>query len=119
MKRKTIRNHKDFYIPLNGLVASCACFVLRAKPARIPGDARYGIIVTKKVFKLAVERNRAKRLVRNWLACYEDLMNQDLDYVFILRSAIIDTNRDTGHKDMKYVLKKISKIYKENEQNIA
>ena len=115
MKRKTIRNHKDFYIPHDSnLVASCDCFVLRAKPAKIPSDARYGILATKKVFRFAVQRNRAKRLVRDWLAFHENLMNNNLDYVFILRAPILNMDRKSGRKEMEYVLNKISEIYKQN-----
>ena len=62
MKRDTIKNHNDFLAGPNDPTARCAYFLVRKKPAKYPDDARYGMIVTKKTFKHAVDRNRAKRM---------------------------------------------------------
>ena len=114
MKRKTIRNHRDFIVPFTDLAASNDCFWVKAKTAKIPDDARYGIITSKKNFKLAVQRNRAKRLMRDWIAFNENLMIDDLDYVFIPRFPVLNIVRDDGRKKMQKSLKKIAKIYKQN-----
>ena len=116
MKRKTIRNHRDFFVPSTELMAADDCFLIKAKPAKIQNDARYGIIVSKKTFKLAVQRNRAKRLIRDWVAFNEHLMDADLDYIFIPHYAILDVNREDGRKKMEKSFKKIAKICKENAQ---
>lgn len=108
MKRKTIRNHKDFIASRDDPAVSNSYFIVKAKPmAKL--DARYGVIAPKKTFKFAVQRNRAKRLLRDWIAYNEDLMLPDKDYIFIAREAILDCSREKGRKTVADSLKKISK----------
>ena len=63
--RDTIKNHKDFLMTDDNPVAKSAFFFVRMKPAVIPDKARYGLIATKKTFKFAVQRNLAKRKLRD------------------------------------------------------
>lgn len=117
MKRKTIRNHRDFITsPLSPKTVTDFC-VIKAKPAEIPGDARYGLIVSKRSFRLAVERNRAKRLIRDWISYNEDLMLPALDYIFILRNSILNSTRDQGRTAVSVALHKIAKAYNKNAKN--
>ena len=108
MKRKTIRNHKDFFVPSDNPMANCSYFIVKSKDA-VKQDARYGIIASKRTFKLAVQRNRAKRLLRDWIAFNEDLMLPNKDYVFIARADILVCPREIGRKKLADALKKISK----------
>ena len=109
MKRKTIRNHRDFLTTPNDLMARADCFVVKTKTAKFANDARFGLVASKKVFKLAVHRNRAKRLLRDWIAFNENLMLPDMDYIFIARSQILDCGREDGRLQMEKALKKIAK----------
>lgn len=104
MKRDTIKNHTDFAMGENDPTARCAYFLVRAKLAKFPDDARYGIIVTKKTFKHAVDRNRAKRLLRDWIAFNEKMLRPEWDYVFVVRRAILDVDRTSGRVAMKKAL---------------
>ena len=104
MKRDTIKNHTDFAMGENDPTARCAYFLVRAKLAKFPDDARYGIIVTKKTFKHAVDRNRAKRLLRDWIAFNEKMLRPEWDYVFVVRRAILDADRTSGRVAMKKAL---------------
>ena len=108
MKRKTIRNHKDFATTPEDPVVTDTCFIVKAKPA-VKKDPRYGLIAAKRVFKLAVLRNRAKRLLRDWIAYNEDLMNPDMDYIFVARTSILNCSREQGRENLARALKKISK----------
>lgn len=104
MIRDTIKRHEDFAMGENDPVAKSAYFLVRAKKAKYPDDPRYGLIVTKKTFKHAVDRNRAKRLIRDWIAFNEHMMRKDWDYVFIIRRAILDADRASGRDAMKKAL---------------
>ena len=90
--------------------ARSAFFVVRAKNTNFPGDARVGFMATKHTFKLAVHRNRAKRLLREWVRFHEGLLVPEFDYVFYARSPILNTDRKTGrvamHKALQHILKK-------------
>lgn len=114
MKRKTIRNHKDFFVSSDGLHTTSDCFIVKAKKAALDGDARYGLVASKRVFKLAVDRNRAKRLMRDWIAFNEDLMLSDLDYIFIAHNCLLNCNRESGRAKVAKALDKISKSYIKN-----
>ncbi|MBR5625242.1 MAG: ribonuclease P protein component [Alphaproteobacteria bacterium] len=104
MKRDTIKKHLDFAMGDNDPTGKSPFFLARAKRAKIPGDARYGIIVTKRTFKHAVDRNRAKRLLRDWIFHCEGMLRPEWDYVFIARRAILDADRQSGRDAMKKAL---------------
>ena len=92
-------------------VAKSNMFLVRIKPAKFPDDPRYGIIVTKKMFKHAVDRNRAKRLLRDWIAFNEKNMRPQWDYVYIVRRGIMDASRTDGRVAMKKALHYLNKQY--------
>ncbi len=104
MIRDTIKNHSDFAAGDNDPTARSAFFLVRAKPAKYPDDARFGLIVTKKTFKHAVDRNRAKRLIRDWIAYNEKMMRDDWDYIFVIRRDILNADRDSGREAMRKAL---------------
>jgi len=74
------------------------------RPARIADDPQYGLTVTKRTFKHAVDRNRAKRLMRDWLRFNERMMRPDCDYVFIIRRGILGASRTDGRTALKKAL---------------
>lgn len=108
MKRKTIRNHKDFATTPDDPVVPDFYFIVKAKRA-VKKDSRYGLIAAKRIFKLATLRNRAKRLLRDWIAYNEHLMKPNMDYIFIARPTILNCAREAGRKKLAHALKKISK----------
>ncbi|MBQ4070028.1 MAG: ribonuclease P protein component [Alphaproteobacteria bacterium] len=114
--RDTIKNHKDFAMGTNDPTGRCAFFLARAKPAKIPDDARYGLIVTKKTFKHAVDRNRAKRLLRDWIRFNEKLLRPEWDYIFVARRAILDADRQSGRIAMKKALNYMRKLNTDNAE---
>ncbi len=107
--RDTIKKHEDFIMTPDDITARCAFCLIRAKPAKFADDARYGLVATKKTFKLAVHRNRAKRLLRDWIAFNERLMRPDRDYVFIARRAILDASRLDGRVAIKKALRYLAR----------
>lgn len=107
--RNTIKNHKDFIRSESDIEAKSAFFFIRAKPSINSEDPRYGLIAAKKTFKLAVERNRAKRLLRDWIAFNEKLLAENLDYIFIARRPILNAGREEGRIAMKKALNYIKK----------
>lgn len=115
--RDTIKNHNDFLMQPTDPVARCSYFLIRAKKAKFPDDARYGITATKKTFKHAVDRNRAKRLLRDWIRHNEKLMRPDWDYVFIVRRGIMDATRDQGREAMRKALHYLKKQTPDAQQN--
>ena len=111
--RNTIKKHQNFLIGENDINARCALFFVRARPAHFTEDPQYGLVVTKKLFKFAVDRNRAKRLLRDWIRFNEKYMCDNLDYIFIARRGILQTNRTNGREAMRKALHYIKKLNSE------
>lgn len=109
MIRDTIKKHSDFATTDDNPSGRCAYFLIRAKPAKFPDDARYGLVVTKKSFRHAVTRSRAKRLLRDWIAFNESMMCPGWDYIFIARQAICTATREQGRVAMRKALNYIRK----------
>lgn len=65
---------------------------------------RYGITTSKKI-GCAVERNRAKRVIRSAFSQLEDRLNGDYDIVFIARTK-------TSKVKMQQVLEQMEKQFK-------
>lgn len=94
--RKIIKKHVDFVVSDQDVCARATGFIIRMRPTRFPGDARYGLVVTKRTFRHAVDRNRAKRLLRVWIRRTDRLMRPDYDYIFIARPAILKCTLSDG-----------------------
>lgn len=110
--RQTIRKHKDFIAGTDDPVVKTPIFIVRCRPTLWPGDAKYGLIASKKTFAHAHDRNRAKRLLRVWLHDRESDMSPEMDYIVIARTAILDATLKIGTETMKKALDKLS-----NEKN--
>lgn len=107
--RKTIKRHTDFVISDDDLMAKSAGLFIRVRPTRFPGDARYGLVTTKRTFRHAVERNRARRRIRAWLRVHEKMLNPDFDYVFIARTSINNWTYKDGLDAMRKALHFLSR----------
>lgn len=115
--RNTIKKHYNFLSSESDISARTQDFFIRARPARISDDPQYGLIVTKRTFKLAVNRNRAKRLLRDWIHFNEKHMSDDLDYIFIARYSILTASREDGREEMRKALNFIRKTYEKQKKD--
>lgn len=107
--RSTIKKHIDFIMPENCATTKTQLFIAKARPTIFPNNARFGLIATKKTFRLATQRNRAKRLLRAWLNETNDLLDPKLDYIFIARPSILDAEKTDGVKTMKDAIDSLDK----------
>ena len=114
--RDTIKKHTDFIMSDTDPMARSAYFVVRAKNARFANNPRIGFTATKHTFKLAVDRNRAKRLMRDWVAFHQGLLADEFDYVFIARTPILNADRESGRMAMDKALKHIIHKYVSKEK---
>ena len=107
--RDTIKKHDDFLPTEMDIDARSALFFVRARPTKFQNGGRYGITASKRTFKFAVHRNRAKRLLRDWIVYNEKHMRNDMDYIFIARMPILATTRTDGRAAMRRALHYIKK----------
>jgi ribonuclease P protein component len=100
--KNTLKSRRDFDFNDAGFAAMPA-IIVKWKPKRLEAP-RYGMVATKKTFKTAVKRNRARRLIRAWLA--ECGLPAACDIIVIARAPILETGKKDGVAQMKKALKK-------------
>lgn len=71
------------------------------------GSNRFGIIVSKKIDKRAVERNRIKRQIRRSIEENEKKLSSGKDLLVIARSGIRDKETKEISEEFKRIFKKI------------
>ncbi len=108
--RNTIKKHIDFAMPDDTPVAKSNFFLAKMAATKFPGDARYGLVTTKRTFKHATDRNRARRLLRAWILEMDNKMLPDMDYVFIARPGILDAKKTEGLEALRKALHYLSKV---------
>jgi ribonuclease P protein component len=79
-------------------------FVYLAKDAELP--SRFGFVVSTKISKKAVARNRAKRLLREAVRINMDKIVKGYDCVFLAKHLILDKQNTEIVAEVKTVLKK-------------
>jgi len=99
--KNTIRKHKNFdFADIKSSILPA--FFMKKRPMRFDAG-QYGIVAGKKVFPSAVKRNRAKRLLREWLRGCD--MPKGQDVLLVARPEILETSLKSGLEQMKKALK--------------
>ena len=101
--KNTIKSHKNFNFEGMPRIAEPA-FFMKYRP-KLFKVGKFGLISSKKIFKTSVKRNRAKRLLKAWIKEVE--LPSKFDFLFIARSEILETYKDSGLEQLKKALTKI------------
>lgn len=80
-------------------------FVLKAKKNNLSVN-RFGIIVSKKIDKRAVARNKIKRFFRNTLYRLNKKLALGHDILFIVKKGILEKEKKENQESIKKALKK-------------
>jgi ribonuclease P protein component len=102
---ETIKKHSDFMMPEDTPIAFTQFMIMKMRPTKFE-SGRYGIVATKKTFRKAVIRNRAKRLLRAMLQQNKESVVPGIDFVFILRRDILTLSFAVMSKDFRKALRK-------------
>lgn len=73
---------------------------------------RFGIVVSKKIDKRAVIRNRIKRMFRSSLEILNKNMKPGHDILFIIRGGVLDNTKEENQEIIKNAIKKAGFIKK-------
>lgn len=69
---------------------------------------RYGLTVTKKIYKKAVDRNRVKRRLRPLIeSAAREICSSSVDIVLIARAETLNADYTVLYKDLKWALKRL------------
>ena len=72
------------------------------------GFNRYGFVVSKKIDKRAVYRNRLKRRFRAGVELIQKEVPQGYDVLFILKKEAVEQITESLHKEVKKILSALS-----------
>ena len=78
------------------------------------GHPRLGVVVSKKNVKLAVQRNRFKRLVRESVRLRQHQL-PTLDIVVLARRGVHDLDNDTLHRQLHGMWKRLQREARQHE----
>lgn len=89
-RERRLRRQGDFErLRSSGVRIDCGSFFLNAGPGCAAGPARLGIVAAKRQLPLAVDRNRAKRLVREAFRASPDSFPDGWDVVVVVRRSLV------------------------------
>lgn len=110
-KELRVRKRQDFdSVYKKGKSFSCKYFKLYVLNNGLPKQ-RCGFSISKKVSKKAVERNKLKRQMSFILRDELNLLNNDIDMIFVLRSSILEISFNETKLNVQKLLKKAN-LYK-------
>lgn len=89
----------------NSYFLSIPQFILKERKNGL-GVNRFGIVVSKKIDKRAVGRNRIKRFLRTALMSLYEKMNAGHDILFIVKKGILDKTKEENLNALERALEK-------------
>jgi ribonuclease P protein component len=112
LKPEVLRNKKDFSALYNrGKSVGERCLVLICRKNGLSYNRR-AFLASKKVGG-SVQRNRARRLLRESFRSMDNQLKPGYDLLFIARKSIVDLKRADVKKSMEAALKK-AKLFQNN-----
>ena len=86
----------------------CPLFKLSIARRKIEGPSRFGFVISKKIDKRAVVRNRIKRLLREAVRNKLEKIPGGFDIVFVVRPKIVGKSYEEINTVFDQVLSKVS-----------
>jgi len=105
-KPDRLRRMRDFaLLSQKGRVVYGPFFTLRFRPSQ--AKTKIGFVATMKLFKLAVDRNRIKRRLREAIALIRDKWPKNVDILFIARPEAMTADFEEIKKSFLHAFEKM------------
>lgn len=113
MRKNSLSREKDIYRVLRQRPFFSKHLTVKVnKKRQAPKEYRYTVIISKKVSKLAKDRNVAKRRIRANIRERQNNIEQKQDFVVIIKKSIKDLKPDELRKEIISLLNKAEIIKK-------
>ena len=111
--QNTIKSRKNFDFE-DASVIVLPAIIVKFRPRKTE-SGQYGLVASKRTFPTAVRRNRARRLIRAWMAKCD--RPPKFDVLFIARGKILETTLTQGVGQMAKAFGKIRKSRKKSAKS--
>ena len=108
MSINKIKKTKDFSLIYNKSQKTHTKYAIIFIKKNINNEQRFGFVASKKSGN-AVQRNRIKRIFKEFVKIHKDKFKKNTDYVFVGKSVLKENIKNLKYKDIE---KDISKVIK-------
>lgn len=93
-------------IEIDGKLIQSKSFGMGVFDRKDTNDSCFGFIISTKISKRAVDRNRIKRIMSEVIRINLDKLKSGLDVVFLLKPSVMKIDRETLEKELYEVITK-------------
>ena len=105
-----LRLQKDFkYIFKKGRTVNSSALLIKTVKKQAPKN-RFGIIISNKISKKAVERNKIRRRIKSWINKNQTKIKKGFDIIIITKKSIVDYSYLETEQDLLKIFKKAGLI---------
>ena len=108
MSINKIKKTKDFSLIYNKSKKMHTKYAIIFIKENINNEQRFGFVASKKTGN-AVQRNRIKRIFKEFVKAHKDKLKKNTDYIFVGKSILKENIKTLKYKDIE---KDISKVIK-------
>jgi len=106
-KLNRLKNREDFSrVRKNGKVVQGDSIGIATLPTSKDNESRFGFVISKKISKNAVTRNRLKRVYREIIRNNIKDISKGYDVVFLVKKTALGKTKNEISKDVENILKK-------------
>ena len=108
MSINKIKKSKDFSLIYNKSQKMHTKYAIIFIKENVNNEQRFGFVASKKTGN-AVQRNRIKRIFRDFVKIHKDKFKENTDYVFVGKSILKDNLKNLKYKDIERDIIKVIK----------
>ncbi|MDO5089300.1 MAG: ribonuclease P protein component [Leptotrichiaceae bacterium] len=108
MQIKKIKNNRDFSSIYNNSKKVYTKYAIIFIKENKNNEQRFGFVASKKTGK-AVQRNRIKRLFREFVKSNSKILKKNTDYIFVGKSILKENIKNLKYKDIEKDMLKVMK----------
>ena len=108
MSINKIKKSKDFSLIYNKSQKMHTKYAIIFIKENVNNEQRFGFVASKKTGN-AVQRNRIRRIFREFVRIHKDKFKENTDYVFVGKSILKDNLKNLKYKDIEKDIIKVIK----------